>query len=270
MCSGNPQHLRPPTPRAAVMHMGCSPTETKPPRQGPSKPPSALEHPSPEFQPREGHGWLMQQLLPPEPSMVPWALARTGHPTGVRHPHTPPHKPRALVLSLGPETKSQTPVGSQKHKSHLHPTAHSPHSIPHRKGHGGGGQENPHRHASPAPCPARGAPQKPLPQTPAPQPSFLGQPAGLPGCPPPPGRDISWGALTNMARLKRIIMTLIKVKHPIFAPGESRKVIRGTPHLGTTPALLRAGLSPRPPPTPLHSTRVWGLPTGSTPRNQPT
>lgn len=188
MRSGNPQHLRPPTPRAAVMHMGCSPTETKPPRQGPSKPPSALEHPSPEFQPREGHGWLMQQLLPPEPSMVPWALARTGHPTGVTHtpPPPPPNKPRALVLSLGPETKSQTPVGSQKHKSHLHPTAHSPHSIPHRKGHGGGGGRRTHTgmlhppHARLGVLP-RSRSHRPQPLSPV----FWGNQRGCQAAPPP-------------------------------------------------------------------------------------
>lgn len=32
-----------------------------------------------------------------------------------------------------------------------------------------------------------------------------------------------------MTRLKRIIMTLIKVKHPIFAPAESTDMIKGDP-----------------------------------------
>lgn len=43
----------------------------------------------------------------------------------------------------------------------------------------------------------------------------------------PPADPSPRGALTKMTRLKRIIMTLIKVKHPIFAPGESREVTGG-------------------------------------------
>lgn len=206
------------------MHMGCSPTETKPPRQGPSKPPCSGA-PLARVSAQRGARVADATAAAPRAQYGPLGFGQNWAPHwGERHP--PPHKPRASVLSLGPETKSQTPVGSQKHKSHLHPTAHSPQSLPHRKGHGGAGE--PTRACFTHPMPGSGCSPEAARQTPAPQPSFLGQPAGLPGC-PPPGRDISWGALTNMAKLKRIIMTLIKVKHPIFAPGESREVIRGTP-----------------------------------------
>lgn len=74
-------------------------------------------------------------------------------------------------------------------------------SIAHRKEHGGAGEPS-----QTHPTPGSG---------------------GSPG--PPPAHSSCRGALTKMARLKRIIMTLIKVKHPIFAPGESREVIGGTP-----------------------------------------
>lgn len=65
---------------------------------------------------------------------------------------------------------------------------------------------------------ARGGQESPARPTPHPAP-------GAPG--PPPADPSPRGALTKMTRLKRIIMTLIKVKHPIFAPGESREVTGG-------------------------------------------
>lgn len=211
------------------MHMGCSPTETKPPRQGPSKPPSALEHPSPEFQPREGHGWLMQQLLPPEPSMVPWALARTGHPTGVRHPHTPPHKPRALVLSLGPETKSQTPVGSQKHKSHLHPTAHSPHSIPHRKGHGGGGggAGEPTPACFTHPMPGSGCSPEAAPTDPSPSAQFSGATSGAARLPPPPRQRHQLGCTYKYGQVEEDHHDLDKGEAPHLCTWGEQKGYQG-------------------------------------------
>lgn len=51
---------------------------------------------------------------------------------------------------------------------------------------------------------------------------------GSPG--PPPADPSPGGALTKMARLKRIIITLINVKHPIFAPGGEQRGYRGNPH----------------------------------------
>lgn len=86
-----------------------------------------------------------------------------------------------------------------------------------------------------------------------------------------PTRDSSCGALTNMARLKSIIMTLMKVKHPILAPGErGERLSAGCPHPGTAPALLRARLSPTPA-EPSHRAPLPGAPNPTEPNPvQPT
>jgi len=109
---------------------------------------------------------------------------------------------------------------------------------------------------------------------PSPSPQYPRAEEGAARLGPPPGRDGSWGALTNMTRLKRIIMTLIKVKNPIFAPGESRERSSEGAPTPTQPLPCCERGSPPPPHPPRQGSTGGsprrGKPTRSTPRAQPT
>lgn len=119
----DPQHCR------SLSHTWAAPCGDRVPQAGTQQTPllQGTQHPSlpPELQHREGHGWLMQQ---PEPSTVPWALARAGE----------QETPARLSPQLGARDQDLTPHWGPRSMS---PTnTQNPPLHPLQKGHRGAGE----------------------------------------------------------------------------------------------------------------------------------